>query len=298
MGFSILGKVELDSSGFYRGMTRLKAGAAPLGKQIGQQMRGAIMNVFGAAAFIGSIRRVLGKAFDIRSGAGKLGIDSEVFQTLETLSAQTGTGIDEMVEAMNSGTTSGLAFAEAVSQLNTQLRENSEILTNDQVRDLASMQDELNKLEAKVAPAIGGAAKVFGGLYDIVSKGINLATAGGMTAFGMLTGNKALTRAGREMSYETTHGPTDSESDQKNQIAETARTLATEIGKKTREQSNSGGTTTEKKSLLDGRLPVSGDTQVGRYFGNASGMRSQRDMQLELISRTLDSINTKIALFK
>lgn len=279
MSFSLFGKVGLDVSGFYKGMNQMKVSAAPLGKQVGEQMRGAILGAVGAGALVSGVKAALKRAFDIRRDSTKLGISEELYQTLKVVADQTGVSVETMVEQMNAGTEAGKEFAAAVEALNAQLLQQNAILDGDNVKKLAGYQDKLDALTSKLGVGFGWLAGVAGDVMDAGTKAASLAASGGMNLWGRMTGNKSLVQAGQEMAYETVNEKTD----QTDAAMTTAKAMAIEFARQAKATPATGSTAADKVGRpFAPKVYAEGMAQYGPALKSTTA-----ENQLKLIHRTL-----------
>ncbi len=289
MSFSLIGKVGLDVSGFHQGLAKLGGAAAPLGKQVGDQMRGAILGAVGAGALVSGIKASLKKAFDIRKDSTKLDLTPELFQTLDVLQGQTGTSVEAMVEQMRSGTDAGNEFAAAVEALNAQLLEQNAILDGENVKKLAGYQDKLESLTAKLGVGFGWMAGLAADVVDYGTRAAEQAAGLGMSAFGAVTGDKAMFRGGLEMADDARLGRTSESAAGQVAVVAAAKELAVAIG---RESGNKHTGSTSVSAASGGsasykaRHYAEGMAEYGRSLGGTTTER-----QLALIHRTLLEMN-------
>lgn len=292
MAFILHGKVQVDNQGMYRALKGMQATVGPMGKQIGQQLRGKILEAFGVGGGIAIVKKSLQNAFDLRKEAGGLGVATDTLQTLQTLMDQTGASVEDMIAKMTSGTSEGDAFAEAVKKMNDQLLEQGRIIDSGTVDKLANTFEKLAQLMGRIAPGIAWVTDKLVQLYDLGSKGVEAAVAGAQIAYGKLTGDTAHEQAGKELAGEA-FSPSKPQEVQNTPEAN-ARALASAIAAENRkEKAKTGGT--QKESFE--RMGVSSDTAVGRFFSPGNSM-SARDTQLALLNRTVADINAKMATFK
>jgi hypothetical protein len=93
-----MAKIGADITGFMTAMGKVKAATAPIGMQIGQQLRGKILEGFGVGGAIAMIKSQLGRAREIDIGASSLGVDTSTFQSLEKIAERSGVSMEALVE--------------------------------------------------------------------------------------------------------------------------------------------------------------------------------------------------------
>ena len=290
MAFTLHGKVQDDNQGMYRALKGMQAAVGPMGKQIGQQLRGKMLEAFGVGGGIAVVKKSLQNAFDLRKEAGGLGIATDTLQTLKTLADQTGASVEDMVTKMGSGTAEGDAFSEAVKKMNEQLLEQGRIIDSGTVDKLANTFEKIAQLMGRVAPVIAQVTDGLIAVFDwLTRQGDKLV--GSWNA--LRSNDPDVQQAGLEQIAEGENPPPQ-------EVANTpetqARVLASAIAAESRKKNDktTGGTKSDGDMKW---LDAGSNVAVGRYFG-PSNSSSAREKQLELLNRTVYDINTKLSSFK
>lgn len=290
MAFTLHGKVQVDNHGMYRALKGMQATVGPMGKQIGQQLRGKMLEAFGVGGGISIVKRSLQNAFDIRKEAAGLGVATDTLQTLRVLSDQTGASIEDMVSKMTSGTAEGNALAEAVRLMNEQLLEQKRIIDSGTVAKLSEAFEKIAQLMGRVAPVIAQVTDGLIAVFDwLTRQGDKLV--GSWNA--LRSNDPDVQQAGLEQIAEGENPPPQ-------EVANTpetqARVIASAIAAESRKEKDktTGGTKSDGDMKW---LDAGSNVAVGRYFGSSvAGSKSERS--LETMNKTLADINSKISSFK
>lgn len=291
-GFSLLGKVKMDASAFYQTMSRMKAAAAPAAKGIGSQLKTSILGGLSVAAAVATVKKSLQDAFNRRKEAGMLGVDTETLQTLQTLSDQTGTSVEDLAKKMEDGSEQGNAFAEAVKQTNQELLDQQRIVDAGTTEKLANVYQRLSEIMGKLAPRIAQVVDGMVTVFGYAQRGMDAAVAGGMNLYGRMTGDASLIQGGQQMGADAFNGV---QADATPTSEGTAKQLAAEIGKAIREDKWKEKLPEGKKNSINSSF--SSDA-AGRIFGVRGSTKSPTDIQLELLNRNVSDIRNAIGLFR
>lgn len=276
---NLLGKVSFDASGFTQGMSKMKAAAGPAGKEIGQQIRGKMLEAFGAGAAIALFKKTIQNAVDIRKGMGATGLDSATFQALKVVADQSGASVEELAKAME-GTGSGAdELREAVEAAKAEMESTGRIIDSETVDRLADLGDKMDALLGRLAPAVAMVVDFLSKIYDWVDRMVKAAVAGGQILFGKITGDQAQVQAGRESAREAFAPSTQRE---ESAVRRAAR-VAAEV---TREERNSGASGT--RAATDKGPQVSSLVAAGAIFNRSLGADSPQQ-------KTLDTMKNEIA---
>lgn len=275
---NLFGKVSMDASGFTQAMAKMKATAGPAGAQIGQQIRGKMLEAFGAGAAIALFKSTLQKAMDIKSGATKAGVDSSTFQAMAAVAESAGSSVDELVKIMAEGGDSAIEMADAVAAAKAEMEDTGRIIDGETVNRLSQLGDKLQDLFGKIAPGLAWLVDKVAALYNIIGRGVTAAVAGGQIAFGKVTGDQSMVEAGRSLASEA-FGPQQPQSDS---AVRTAATIAARIARDERDSTGSGSRQQSKQSRAQ---EVSSLVAAGAIFnGGASST-----------NKTLETMNAEVA---
>ena len=272
---NLFGKVSFDASGFTNAMAKMKATAGPAGSQIGQQIRGKMLEAFGAGAAIAAFKQTLQKAMDIKSGATKAGVDTSTFQAMAAVADNAGMSVDELIKSMGDGSASAMELSEAVAAAKQEMEDTGRIIDSETVNRLATLGDKLEALFGKIAPGLSWLVDKISSLYNIIGRGVQGAVAGGQIAVGKITGDQSMVQAGRDLAREK-FGPQPQESES---AVRTAATIAARIARESDERT--GGTKTKSAEKAQ---EVSSLVSAGAIFNG--GVATQ--------NRTLEKMNSEI----
>lgn len=284
MAFTIFGRVAMDGRSVSQAFTRMGAAAAPAGKKIGEQLRGAILSVVGAGAGVALFKRQLENAFNIRRDAGRAGIDTSTFQVLKRISDETGASIEDLTERLRDGGPAGDEFRQAVADATAEMLNAGQIIDSDTVQKLAELRDKMTDLFARLAPGLAWLVEGLIKLYDIVDKFVHrfygLITMG----VGRIRGDADWEQAGREMweGRQTQEQSSERTGEDARRIAREMARAAAEEGRQTRSQ---GG----ERRAAPGAMQVSGATSVGASFAPVVAL-TPMERHLILLNRQVADI--------
>lgn len=174
-GFSILGKVGLDISGYTKGLAAMKNATGPAMMGVGQQIKGQLMNYLGAAGIAALLKRTADKAFDLRRDSSRLGLTAEELQTLQVLADKSGESVEALAQRFREAKLSGGAFADEVTAAKDELLGLYKIMEEGNVQILADARDRVQELASRVAPGVGALAQFANWAHG---KGTDAMTAG------------------------------------------------------------------------------------------------------------------------
>lgn len=203
---NLLGKVSFDASGFTQGMSKMKAAAGPAGKEIGQQIRGKMLEAFGAGAAIALFKKTIENATKIRQGATKFGTDAATFQTMSTVADKAGASVDELFRVIEDGGPAADSLSEAMMAAQEELRNTGQLIDDETVQRLSNLGDKIDALLGRFSPLV---AEIVDGLETLWEKGqkwMDRAVMGGQIAYGQIMNKPEHVQAGRNAAYESFSG--------------------------------------------------------------------------------------------
>ena len=151
---NLMAKMGLDISDFRRGIAQAKVAAAPIGSAIGDNIKGQIKSALGAAAATFLVRRSLETAKEIHTGANRMGIDTDTYQTLKILSDKYGISIEELAKEMKSGSIIGADLKNVVMDLNTEYAKTGQIIDDGTVNNLYNANEQIERLFNRLGPLV------------------------------------------------------------------------------------------------------------------------------------------------
>lgn len=256
-GFSLFGKVSLDNSGFTKALGGMKASVGPLGSTIGQQLRGKMLEAFGAAGAIRLFKSSIERSLEIRSGASKAGVDTSTFQAIEATAKRAGLSVEDVTKAMEETGPAAEELRLAVEAAKVEMEDTGRIISGDVVQRMAELGDKFSELFGRIQPGLVWLVDWAARIYDIVGRGVTGAVAGAQILMGQLTGDKAGVQAGRELA-----GEAFGKSGEKSQSALTfASEVAAAAVKASRDAEKKQPA--KEKAARDAALPISQLVQVG-----------------------------------
>lgn len=203
---NLFGKVSMDASGFTQAMAKMKATAGPAGAQIGQQIKGKMLEAFGAGAAIALFKSSLEKAVEIKKGAIKSGLDTTTFQALSTVAEDAGSSVEELIKILEQGGPEADDLSTALKDAQEELVKMGRIIDEDAVKSLAGLSAMMEMAFGRVAPVMSKTIDFLLKLYEVGSA-LTQATVGlGARAVGSFLGNNALAQAGNAVGLEALSG--------------------------------------------------------------------------------------------
>ena len=199
---NLLGKVSFDASGFTQAMSKMKSSAGPAGKEIGQQIRGKMLEAFGAGAAIALFKNTIKNALDIRKGATSSGLDTSTFQVLKRISDESGASIEDLSKALDDAAPASDELRNAIAAARDEMERTGQIIDSETVDQLAKLSDQMQELFGRLAPGLAMLVGFLASLYEITSKFVQLNTAALITAIGVRYFNKNLIQTGVELGSE------------------------------------------------------------------------------------------------
>lgn len=273
--FQLMGRVGLDASGFYRGLTKMKSATAPLGKHIGTQLRSTLVGYLGGAAVVGALRGTLEKAFDIKRDAAKLDVPADAFQTLTQLSDETGASVDELAKRYRDAGDDAKGFRSNVDTLTESLKEQGRILSSAEIEQFAGQKREIDVVKQKAGGFISK-------LYSWFSSGMSF-----IKNVRFADPEEIQKRVNR---IADPGNPTSA--------AETAaREEARRIARSALAES-AGKEKAEPVERLNDRLDVSADTMIGRHFGPSLGATGQNSANIARMQADIAAIRSAVSTFR
>lgn len=276
---NLLGKVSFDASGFTQAMSKMKATAGPAGKLIGDQIRGKMLEAFGAGAALALFKKQLQSAVEIKSGATKFGTSTTTFQTLATVANQAGTSVEELVKILDDGGPASDQLRSALESAQEELQKTGQIIESDTVEKLAKTNERLASVFGRVTPIITNAMAF---LFDVVESAyklfVALPIAAGAKVAGDLFGNKRLSEAGRMMAKDAL---TPIGGDSKSAVSDAAVTAAAFAMDRADERQSA------KRSVADKTPQVSSLVAAGAIFNRSLGPDNPQQ-------KTLDTMRSEI----
>ena len=257
MSLNLFGKLGFDASSFTRAMAGMKAAAGPAGSQIGQQIRGKMLEAFGAGAAIALFKKSIDNAMNIRSGAMKSGLDTSTFQALEAVAKNAGSSVEELVKILAEGGPEADTLREALAAAQDELTRTGQIIDSDTVKKLAELGDKMQAAFGRVAPILAQIIDWIMTLGDWIGRGVDAAVAGAQIAYGQAFGDAAQVQAGREGAREAFAARPEAEQSAVRAAAETAARIVRE------DRNSSGGGGGRGGSRPGHSMPISGLVAAG-----------------------------------
>jgi hypothetical protein len=275
---NLFGKVSFDASGFTQAMSKMKASAGPAGAQIGQQIRGKMLEAFGAGAAIALFKQSIQRALEVKSGATKLGVGSDQFQALDAVAKAAGMSVDELAKSIEKGGPAADELASAVESARIEMEQTGQLINSETIDNLAALGDKFSQLAGKLAPGLAMLVDWASRIYGFIGRGVTAAVSGGQIVAGQLRGDQAQVQAGRELAREafSPSGQASSET-----AVRTAATIAARIA---REESSDKEPSGKSAGKAAGRTEVSSLVAAGAIFGG----------QANTPNRTLEVMNNEV----
>lgn len=282
---SLMAKIGADITGFMTAMGKVKAATAPIGMQIGQQLRGKILEGFGVAGAISMIKNQLGRARDIDIGASSLGVDTSTFQALEKIAQRSGVSMETLVEEMNSGSEAGQDLANAVAAVRQEMEGTGQLIDEGTLARINEFNDKLSQLFGRLAPGLAMLVDILGTIYGFMQRITDFAVGLGIAGAALIGGNPDLLQTGVEQMTEAVNGtgepePTSAVGDAVDQ----ARRLRRRSG---------GGSSSASNNFHP--LDVSSATSVGGYRNPQFSMyQGGVETEIRRLSERVGEIQTLI----
>lgn len=325
--FNITGGFVLDTEGLARGAQKATREFNTLGTRIAHSFRERIVSTIGAAGIVWAIKKELEKAQRVTIDSLKLGVNTEEFQTLQHLSAQTGQTVENLADQFIEAKASGTDFAKSVGSAMKELRDSGTIMTAEDVEAMAKAYQSIAELKAKAAPIVGGLASgVAGTINDIRSNKSGVMsgiwqntkdwakiTGGGFMEFlaGLAPEGNAQAEEFRKKGYNLRRSVTENTNAEDIEGSGTKQETALEkLTRELRQQTahdawwkaiggnENWSSAKEKKANKDRAFEVSSLTGIGGYMQSAAP-KTRAESQLELINRKMDdlvAVGRKVAL--
>ncbi len=281
---NLFGKVSFDSSGFTQAMSKMKATAGPAGKEIGQQIRGKMLEAFGAGAAIALFKKTVQNALDIRKGMASTGLDSAMFQALKVVADQSGASIDELAKIMEGSGDGADDLRSAVEAARAELEATGRIIDGETVDQLANLGDKMEALLGRLAPAVALVVDFLSRIYDWVDRMVKAAVAGGQILFGKITGDQAQVQAGQQSAREA-FAPN---ANREESAVRRAARLAAEVTRDDRERSTSARHSSDKAPQ------VSSLVAAGAIFNRGMDSNNPQQRILDVMSKEIARIRSII----
>lgn len=281
---NLFGRLSFDGSSFTKAMAGMKAAAGPAGASIGQQIRGKMLEAFGAGAAIALFKKTIENAVSIRAGATKTGLDTSTFQALEAVAKNAGMSVDELAKIMAEGGDAGKELADAVAAARDEMESTGQLIDGETIDRLADLGDRFQQLFGRIAPGLAWIVDWLGRIYDIVGRGVQAAVGGAQTLFGQATGDSAMTEAGRELAREAFQSGGDRQESALRSAARTAARLARE------ESERETGGTSSRRGGGERAPEVSSLVAAGAVFGGRSEVSRTQEMINQNVQRIVQML--------
>lgn len=279
-GFGIFGKVSVDGSALKQVASQAKAAFAPVGDNIGQQLKGQIMNYLGGAAIAAAVKKTIENATEIRAGANKAETGTDRFQVMKRVADDAGESVDTLVQILKDGGAPAEELAKNLADAEEQMKATGQIIDDQTVQRLAELGDKIKDLMGKLAPFFGSVLDWAQKLYAMGAKGADLATGKATSWIGKIgklfgiSGSENLIQAGQEQFDEAmaSHWSSDLTKKSNASIQKAAFDVAAEKEDQERRANLKRLTDDIAKKREDMEkhpsiLPVSSLTQAGAIFG-------------------------------
>lgn len=297
--FTLLGKIGLDTTGFTRGLAGMKNAAGPAAAQIGTQIRGKILEAFGAGAALAIFKSTLQKAFEIQKEAGKSGINTEEYQALKLVADQTGESIDTLAEKLRVSKLEGGGFADEVRRAADELLAMGNAIPEETIQSLANSYERIQSIVAKLAPAIATGIEMLDKFLNQGSRGMEILVGEVQEAYGRYAKKPELIQAGLEMQTGLTFDGQPSSSESKKSAIQSLRERIAEERRLEQEWEDMGGNEAQKSSKKKDKpkpppyeFQHSALTQIGGYMSPAVQSRRRVDADVAEIKRYVANLIT------
>lgn len=282
---SLMAKVGADITGFMTAMGKVKAATAPIGTQIGQQLRGKILEGFGVAGAIGMIKSQLSRAREIDIGASSNGVSTSTYQALEKIAERSGKSIGELVEEMNSGGEAGQEFADAVAAVRDEMEGTGQLIDEATIQRINDFNDKLSQMFGRLAPGFAFIIDSLIKVYDFLKRVADFVVGMGIAGAALIGGNAEMVQAGVEQMTEATSGT--GEQDPTSAVGD-----AVDRARRIRRREREGRDSSQQHYRP---LDVSSSTSVGGYRNPMSSMSAENfQAELRAMNSNLRDINASL----
>lgn len=282
---SLMAKIGADITGFMAAMGKIKAAAAPAGKQIHDQLRGKVLEAFGVGGAISMVKSQLQRAREIDIGSSSLGVDTSTFQALQRIAERSGVSMESLVEEMNSGSAAGRDFADAVAAVREEMESTGQLIDQETLSRINAFNDKMSQLFGRLAPGLAMIVDFLGKLYAFGERIANFAVGLGMTVYGQFTGQSQYEQGGLDTMEDAFNGVQDEAS--LSGIGD-----AVDRARQIRKHNKSGGSSSSGSYRP---LDVSAATSVGGYRNPMFSMSAENwQAELRAMNSNLRDINASL----
>ena len=201
MGFSLWGKLGLDVTPFQQGLAKAKASVTPAAAKMGEQIRGKMLEAFGAAGAIALVKKSVENAMRIVQGSTKAGVDTSTFQAMDAVAKRAGLSIEDLTEVIKNGGPAADDLKSAIESAKQEMEDTGQLIEGTTVKRIAELGDKMEQLFGKIAPGLAWMVDWLGKIYDIAGRGVGAAVSGAQILWGKLTGDQSMVQAGKENAY-------------------------------------------------------------------------------------------------